>query len=142
MSIHGDNKATEEGVQVYCQRCGTVEVSAANWPINFRRNHNAATGCLPTLATADEAVELAYALAIRAQTDDVAAFWDRGWGDSGGVAEISVIVDGNGQNPRALLTPVVYKELSESGAIGPNVLTTFKARRVHQFQLPGAVDAW
>lgn len=66
----------------------------------------------------------------------VSVFWDRGWGDSGQVAEISVIVDGNGQNPKALIDDVIYRELLDLGAIRPNSLQTFKARRLHDYRSP------
>jgi hypothetical protein len=61
----------------------------------------------------------------------VSVFWDRGWGDSGQVAEISVIVDHNGQMPKALLTPDIYKELQASNVIRGNTLQSFKARKIH-----------
>lgn len=86
----------------------------------------------PTLDTTDAAVDLMRAL-VAAGSPWVAVFWDRGWGDSGQVAEISIIEDGNGQNPRAFITADVYAALREAGTIEPNSLHTFKKRRIHDF---------
>lgn len=87
---------------------------------------------IPTLATTEEAITLMDRLA--ADHEWVAVFWDRGWGDSGQVAEISIIVDGDGQNPKAYITADVYRRLCDAGTVGPNSLETFKARRVHDYE--------
>jgi hypothetical protein len=63
-------------------------------------------------------------------------FWDRGWGDSGQTAEVSIIVDGNGQQPKAHITKSVYTALVDAGTVGENTLMTFKARRIHDFKTP------
>jgi hypothetical protein len=68
--------------------------------------------------------------------DWVSVFWDRGWGDHGQTAEISIIVDGNGQKPHAHLTPAVYQALVADKVVGENTLMTYKARRVHDFKTP------
>lgn len=86
----------------------------------------------PTLDTTAAAVDLMRALAA-AGRPWVAVFWDRGWGDSGQVAEISIITDGDGQNPHAFLTPQVYELLRVQDIIEPNSLQTFKARKIHKF---------
>lgn len=95
---------------------------------------------IPTLATAAEVVAVMDRLAAR-YAKTVSVFWDRGWGDSGEVAEISVIIDGNGQMPLARLTPEVYDELRSSETIQPNCLHTFKARRLHDYWSPADVSA-
>lgn len=93
---------------------------------------------VPTLTTTEEAHALLRELA---ETHDwVSVFWDRGWGDSGQVAEISIIVDGNGQKPKAFVTPEVYKELRDRKLIASNSLKTYKARRVHNFKAPPPPD--
>lgn len=61
----------------------------------------------------------------------VSVFWDRGWGDS--PLEISIITDGDGQNPHALITTDVYDALRDHGDIEPNSLRTFKKRKVHNY---------
>lgn len=85
----------------------------------------------PTLAAVDDAMALMTRLAKRFEW--VAVFWDRGWGDHGETAEISIIVDGNGQMPYAYLTAELYKELRSRGVIAGNTYGGFKARRVHDF---------
>jgi hypothetical protein len=87
---------------------------------------------IPALGTSSMAISLLESL--RKEHEWVSVFWDRGWGDSGQKVEISIIVDGNGQKPLAYITKSVYKELLASGAIEPNTLQTFKARRLHDFQ--------
>jgi hypothetical protein len=87
---------------------------------------------IPVLGTPSMAVSLLESL--RKEHDWVSVFWDRGWGDSGQKAEISIIVNGNGQKPLAYITKSVYKELLSSGVIEPNTLQTFKARRLHDFR--------
>lgn len=93
---------------------------------------------VPTLTTADEAHALLRELA---ETHEwVSVFWDRGWGDSGQTAEISIIVGGNGNQPLAWITPDVYLELRERKLIAANSLKTFKARRIHDFKTPPPPD--
>jgi hypothetical protein len=95
---------------------------------------------IPTLTTADDARTLLEELA--ADNDWVSVFWDRGWGDSGQAAEISIIVDGDGQNPRAFLTKETYRELVDRKAIQPNSYGGYKARRVHDYKyVPPAKSA-
>lgn len=89
----------------------------------------------PTLTTTAEAVQLMADLSAR--FDDVGVFWDRGWGDHGEEAGISIIVDGDGQAPVAWLTDDVYDDLRSTSVIGPNVLNTFKARRFHEYAPDG-----
>lgn len=89
---------------------------------------------IPTLTTVATATAMLNDLA---QTHEwVSVFWDRGWGDSGQVAEISIIVDGNGQEPKAWLIHDVYNQLRADGVIAANSLKTFKARRIHDFKTP------
>jgi len=88
--------------------------------------------------TTDAAVALLNELAE--SHDWVSVFWDRGWGDSGQTAEISIIADGNGQQPHAHITPDVYKALVAAGVVGENTLMTYKARRVHDFKTPPPVE--
>lgn len=92
------------------------------------------TTTIPTLTTTEDATNLMAELA--ASNEWVAVFWDRGWGDSGQPVDISIIVDGDGQNPKAWITPDVYTELLKQHTIAPNSLQTFKARRIHDFKSP------
>jgi hypothetical protein len=93
---------------------------------------------IPTLTTVDDAHTL---LRHLADTHDwVSVFWDRGWGDSDQAVEITIIVDGNGQQPKAWITPDVYRGLRDQNIIGENRLMTFKARRVHDFKTPPAKE--
>lgn len=87
---------------------------------------------VPTLTTVDDVIALMQTLA--GQYEWVSVFWDRGWGDNGEVAEISIIVDGDGQSPLAWLTREVYAELLRRQSIAPNSLNTFKARKLHDFR--------
>lgn len=89
---------------------------------------------IPTIDTLDEAVALLAKL--RKTTDWVSVFWDRGWGDSGQVAEISIITTGNGQKPHAWISAAVYRALRDQEVIERNSLRTYKARRVHNYQSP------
>jgi len=88
---------------------------------------------IPTLTTVDETVAVMNGLASRREW--ISVFWDRGWGDNGEVAEISIIADGDGQAPVAWLTRDVYDRLIERQIISPNSLQTFKARRLHDFNV-------
>jgi hypothetical protein len=97
-----------------------------------------ATTDIPTLTTVEEATNTLRELA---ETHDwVSVFWDRGWGDSGQTAEISIIVDGNGQQPKAWVTTEVYKQLVRRHVVGENTLMTYKARRVHDFKAPAVEE--
>lgn len=89
----------------------------------------------PTLTSVEDALALMARLAER--FDWVAVFWDRGWGDHGESAEISIIVDGNGQMPYAYLTTDLYKELRGRKLIAENTYGGYKARRVHDFICEG-----
>ncbi len=91
-------------------------------------------GSIPTIDTTDAARAILGELAGRHEW--VSVLWDRGWGDSGETAQISVIVDGDGQRPMAWLTPEVYRELVADATVAANSLKTFKARRVHDFKAP------
>lgn len=83
--------------------------------------------------TTQEAEDL---LAELASTHEwVSVFWDRGWGDS--PLEISIIVDGNGQNPKAVISKEIYHDLLDLGAIRTNSLQTFKARKLHDYCYEG-----
>jgi hypothetical protein len=91
------------------------------------------TATVPTLSTVDDAHSLLRELA---ETHDwVSVFWDRGWGDSGQPLEISIIVDGNGQQPKAFITADVYEALRQQEIIPANTLKTFKARSLHNFKM-------
>ena len=72
---------------------------------------------------------------------DPGVFWDRGWGDDGELPMISIILDGDGQNPIGFITRDTYDLLLEDKRIGPNGLHTFKARRWHAFAGEGASPA-
>jgi hypothetical protein len=92
------------------------------------------TDNIPTLTDVVDAEDLLRELA---ETHEwVSVFWDRGWGASGQVAEISIIVDGDGQQPKARITKSVYAALVDAGTVGENTLMTFKARRIHDFKTP------
>jgi len=86
---------------------------------------------IPVCESAQEAEDLLGELVSTHEW--VSVFWDRGWGDSGQPVEISIIVGGNGQNPKALLDKEIYRELLDNGVIRPNSLQTFKARKLHDY---------
>ncbi|MCW6008707.1 hypothetical protein K1W54_29800 [Micromonospora sp. CPCC 205371] len=91
------------------------------------------TATIPTLTTVEDAHAMLRELA---ETHDwVSVFWDRGWGDSGQPLEISIIVDGNGQQPLAWITADVYRALLDQGIIPANTLKTFKARKLHNYKI-------
>jgi hypothetical protein len=99
------------------------------------RNPNVSTETtIPTLTSYHEAVDLLHEIG-RAH-EWVSVFWDRGWGDSGQRAEISIIADGDGQEPKAWITGEVYRELLDAGTIAPNSYGGYKARRLHDFKTP------
>jgi hypothetical protein len=89
---------------------------------------------IPTLTTTDEAHALLRELAD--SHDWVSVFWDRGWADSGQTAEVSIIVDGNGQEPKAFITADVYEALTAARVVEPDSLKTYKARRLHDYETP------
>lgn len=89
-----------------------------------------------TLTTLAEAHDFLRHLAADDAHEYVSVFWDRGWGNSVDPAEISVIVDGDGQNPKAYLTADVYRQLVAEKVVGANVYVGGKARRTHDFKAP------
>lgn len=89
---------------------------------------------IPTITAAAEAESLLRELAT--DHDWVSVFWDRGWGDSGQATEISIIVDGNGNQPRASLTKDVYRQLITAGTVGEDTYAGYKARRIHDYKVP------
>lgn len=96
------------------------------------KDRTVTTTATPTITTTDDARSL---LAQLAESNDwVSVFWDKGWGDS--PLEISIIVDGDGQAPRAYLTNDVYRQLLADGTIRVNSLKTYKARRLHDYRTP------
>lgn len=86
---------------------------------------------IPQLETPAEAEALLQQLAQGNKW--VSVFWDRGWGDVGNPLEITIIVDGNGQMPKALIDKPIYDDLQARGIIDRNTLQTFKARKLHDF---------
>jgi hypothetical protein len=86
----------------------------------------------PTLTTVDEATALMRRLAARFGW--VSVFHDRGWGDSDQKAEISIMVDGDGDMPAAWLTREVYAALVDQRIVGPDTYGGYKARRIHDFK--------
>lgn len=97
--------------------------------------HDACVAVRPLLmlSTVDEATAVLARLADK--YDDLGVFWDRGWGDDGQVAEISIVANSNGQAPLAYLTPEVYAELVTRRIVGPNCYLGYKARRFHDVQV-------
>lgn len=89
---------------------------------------------IPELESAAEAEDLLAELG--SVHEWVSVFWDRGWGDSGQPLEVTIIVDGNGQMPKALLNREIYEDLLERGVIRDNSLQTFKARKLHDYCSP------
>lgn len=87
---------------------------------------------IPTLTAVQDAHALLEDLAARHEW--VSVFWDRGWGES--PLEISIIVDGDGQDPKAWITTDVYRALLDQKTIQPNSLATHKARKLHDYQTP------
>lgn len=86
---------------------------------------------IETITTTDRATAM---LAELAESHDwVSVFWDR---RDRPTAEISIIVDGNGQEPKALITAEVYRELRDAGTIGKDTLQTFHPRRLHDYKTP------
>lgn len=69
---------------------------------------------------------------LKKQYDCVQVFTDRGWGDDPEVSTIySIIIDGDGQNPKAYITEDTFNELKKNKVIGKNCLQTYKARTLH-----------
>lgn len=96
------------------------------------------TTAIPTLTTVHDAHDLLRDLAN--SHDWVSVFWDRGWGDAGQSAEISIIVDGDGQQPRARITADVYEALTAARIVESNSLKTYKARRLHNYVFPPVAE--
>jgi hypothetical protein len=96
------------------------------------------TETIPTLTTVFEAVVTLETLAN--DHDWVSVFWDRGWGDHGEKAEITVIVDGDGQKPHAHITRDVYRALVDQKLIAANSYGGYKARRLHDYKTPPAPE--
>ncbi|HEY6115905.1 MAG TPA: hypothetical protein VI172_08105, partial [Candidatus Dormibacteraeota bacterium] len=71
---------------------------------------------------------------LRTRYEEVDVFWDRGWGDSGQTADISIVVDGNGNEPHAKLTADVYRDLVADGIVEKNAYVGFKKRRWHAYR--------
>lgn len=65
------------------------------------------------------------------QTLDVSVFVDGGWGDR--PTNISIIADGDGQNPLAYVSKETYERLQASRVIGQNNLRTYKSRFNHPY---------
>lgn len=137
-AAHGENTsdATDADgqrlatIDYYCRVHGTVTLDRG---VRFGKEHNAATGCLPTLTAVEDAATLLAKL--RARHDWVFVFWDSGWGDSPDYQlEVSICTDGDGDNPHALITTDVYDALLSRGTIDGNTYGGFKARRIHDFQ--------
>lgn len=78
--------------------------------------------------TAEEAIEIMMGL------DSPMIYFDRGWGDHGEEAEITIINDGNGNKPFARITKETYKELLGHPQVMPNSYSGYKARRIHDFR--------
>lgn len=86
---------------------------------------------IPQLETVEETEAMLQELAK--DNEMVSVFWDRGWGDAGNPLEITIIVNGNGQMPKALINGEIYDDLRKRGVIDRNSLQTYKARKVHDF---------
>jgi hypothetical protein len=86
---------------------------------------------IATLATIADAA--AFMTKARDRYGEIAVFWDRGWGDSGKAAEITVVANSNGQIALARLTSGLYEDLRRDELIAENSLQTYKARRFHDF---------
>jgi hypothetical protein len=130
--IHGDrvNSDDRTTVDFYCRHHGWITVEWRNPEMLFQHDHK---DCVPRLTTVEDARRLMADL--KARYEWVCVFWDRGWGDSGQIAEISIIEDGDGQNPRAFITPELYRELIYAGVVERrNSLRTYKARRLHEYR--------
>lgn len=134
--IHGDrrneNRETRT-VDYYCRHHGWVTVEWHNPALRFMENHQP---CVPTFDTVADAKALLQQL--RDRHEWVSVFWDRGWGDSGEKAEISIIEGGDGQCPRAYISIDVYSLLLTYNVIRPNSLRTYKARKIHDYEPEGA----
>jgi hypothetical protein len=89
---------------------------------------------IPTISSVEEATDTLHTLAH--DHDRVSVFWDRGWGDSGQTADITIMVDGNGNDPKVRITDEVYRTLIAENIIGGNTYGGFKKRRIHDFKTP------
>ncbi|GGM52724.1 hypothetical protein ACFFX1_55390 [Dactylosporangium sucinum] len=112
-------------------------IRAGGWQV---QPFQAAAACekvrpIPTLATVTDAVE--FMTVLRERYDGVAVFWDRGWGDNGERADITVIVEiggsSDGNVPFARLTDGVYRDLVADGLVAGDSYGGYKARRYHEF---------
>jgi hypothetical protein len=65
--------------------------------------------------------------------DWVSVFWDK---RDRRTPEISIMVDGDGQDPKAYLTKEVYAALVDQRIVGENTYAGFHARRIHDFKTP------
>lgn len=63
----------------------------------------------------------------------VSVFWDS---RDRRTPEISIMVDGDGQNPTARLSREVYAALVDSGVVGDDTYGGFHNRRIHDFKTP------
>lgn len=115
-----------------------------SYPDRPLHNHTLVEVCeqmspIPELDTGEDARRFLAEMAARYEW--VSVFWDRGWGEHGEAAEITVIQGGNGQIPLARVSAEVYRELREAGTIAANSLQTMKARRVHNYVAPAEVSS-
>jgi hypothetical protein len=65
--------------------------------------------------------------------DWVSVFWDK---RDRRTPEISLMVDGDGQGPKAYLTKEVYAALVDQRIVGEDTYAGFHARRIHDFKTP------
>lgn len=87
------------------------------------------TTTVPTLTTVEDAT--AFLIKLAEGDNWVSVFWDKGWGDS--PLRISIIVDGNGQEPKAYITADVYRALVGTRAVGKDSYGGHKKRRIHDY---------
>lgn len=85
----------------------------------------------PYTQSFDSAVD--YMKQLRRDGKEPEIFVDRGWGNA--PLQISIIVDGNGQHPLAIITEETYRRMLAEKVIGGNCLRTMKARKLHPFIL-------
>jgi hypothetical protein len=64
---------------------------------------------------------------------DVSVFFDCGWEESIQNANISIIIDGHGNDPIGEVSYVTYEELYKNKIISGNSLQTYKKRKDHDF---------
>lgn len=90
---------------------------------------------IPTLSYVTDAKQLLEELADN--HDWVSVFWDK---RDRRTPEISIIMDGDGQQPKAHITKEVYAALVDSGTVGEDTYSGFHARRIHDFKTPPAPE--